>query len=327
LTDALLSINQLKTYFFTEAGVVKAVDGISFDVKKGEILGLVGESGSGKTVTALSVMRIVPIPGRIIGGDILWEGENLLQKDEKEMRQLRGRKIAMVFQDPTSSLNPIFSIERQLTEIVMLHERVGKAEARDRVLEVLHLVGIPEGEKRLSEYPHQFSGGMKQRVAVARALLLKPDLLFADEPTTNLDVTIQAQVLDLMKELNKKLGMAMVLITHDMGIVAQMTDRVVVLYAGQLCEIAPTNEVFQRPTHPYTRALLDSVPRLDITKTLEIIPGNVPNLITPPSGCRFHPRCKYAFDKCSQEAPLLEKVGPEHYVACFAWRKLTGGAK
>ena len=300
---------------------------MSFNVKKGEILGLVGESGSGKTVTALSVMRIVPPPGRIVGGEILWEGENLLNKPEKEIRRLRGRKIAMVFQDPTSSLNPIFSIERQLTEIVMLHEKVGKQEARDRVLEVLHVVGIPDAEKRLREYPHQFSGGMKQRVAVARALLLKPDLLFADEPTTNLDVTIQAQVLDLMKDLNSKLGMAMVLITHDMGIVASMTSRVVVLYAGQPCEIAPTRELFRRPTHPYTRALLESVPRLDVTKTLEIIPGNVPNLITPPSGCRFHPRCKYAFDKCSQEVPVLEEVGPEHFAACFAWRKVTGSRK
>ncbi len=304
--------------------MVKAVDGVSFDVKKGEILGLVGESGSGKTVTALSVMRIVPIPGKIIGGEILWEGENLLEKKEKEMRTLRGRKIAMVFQDPTSSLNPVFSIEKQLTEIVRIHEKAEKSKARDRVLEVLNLVGIPEAERRLREYPHQFSGGMKQRVAVARALLLKPDLLFADEPTTNLDVTIQAQVLDLMKDLKNKLGMAMVLITHDMGIVAQLTTRVVVLYAGQPCEIAPTDELFRRPIHPYTQALLGSVPRLDVTKTLEIIPGNVPNLIEPPTGCRFHPRCKYAFDLCPKEVPVLEKIGPEHFVACHAWRKIVG---
>ncbi len=322
MSEALLSINQLKTYFFTEAGIVKAVDGVGFDIKKGETLGLVGESGSGKTVTALSVLQIVPIPGKIVGGEILWEGENLLRKKEKEMREFRGKKIAMVFQDPTSSLNPIFSIERQLTEIVMHHEKADKKKARDRVLEVLRLVGIPEAERRLAEYPHQFSGGMKQRVAVARALLLKPDLLFADEPTTNLDVTIQGQVLDLMKDLKQKLGMAMVLITHDMGIVASMADRVVVLYAGQVCEIAPTKELFRRPMNPYTRALLESVPRLDVRKTLEIIPGNVPNLITPPSGCRFHPRCKYAFDKCSQDPPVLEEVGPQHFVACYAWRKL-----
>lgn len=327
MPDSLLEINDLRTYFFTEAGVVKAVDGVSFDVKKGEILGLVGESGSGKTVTALSVLRIIPIPGRVVEGEILWEGQNLLSKHEKEMRQIRGKRIAMVFQDPSSSLNPIFSIQRQLTEIVMVHEKVGRAEAKNRVLEVLRLVGIPESEKRLGEYPHQFSGGMKQRVAVARALLLKPDLLFADEPTTNLDVTIQAQVLDLMRDLKNKLGMAMVLITHDMGIVAQMTTRVVVLYAGQPCEIAPTQELFQRPAHPYTQALLNSVPRLDITKTLEIIPGNVPNLITPPSGCRFHPRCKFAFDKCPREVPILEKVGPDHFVACHAWQKVVGAKK
>lgn len=327
MTDALLSIRNLKTFFFTEAGVVKALDGVTFDVRKGETLGLVGESGSGKTVTALSAMQIIPKPGRTVGGDIIWEGESLLKKSEKEMRELRGSRIAMVFQDPSSSLNPIFSIEQQLTEIVRVHLKTDLQTARDRVLQVLRLVGIPEAEKRLREYPHQFSGGMRQRVAVARALLLEPDLLFADEPTTNLDVTIQAQVLDLMKELNRKLGMAMVLITHDMGIVASMTHRVVVLYAGQVGEIALTRELFGKPTHPYTRALLGSVPRLDVRKTLQIIPGNVPNLITPPSGCRFHPRCKYAFSKCSQEAPVLKEVGPEHFVACHAWREVVGVSK
>jgi len=317
----LLRVEELRTYFFTEAGIVKAVDGVSFTVNKGETLGLVGESGSGKTVSALSVMRIVPRPGRILSGKILFGDDTLLEKRDEEMMKVRGKKIAMIFQDPTSSLNPVFSVERQLAEIITLHEGIAKQDARERVIKVLDLVGIPDSEKRIKEYPHQFSGGMKQRVAVARALLLEPELLFADEPTTSLDVTIQAQVLDLMKHLKEELGMSLVLITHDMGIVADMTDRVTVLYAGQVAETAQTKELYRLPRHPYTKALLEAVPRLDMDRTLEVIPGNIPNLIEPPSGCRFHPRCKYAREICSKMVPVLEEVKPGHIVACHRWRE------
>lgn len=322
MVEELLRVEELRTYFFTEAGIVKAVDGVSFTVNKGETLGLVGESGSGKTVSALSVMRIVPRPGRILSGKILFGDDALLEKRDEEMMKVRGKKIAMIFQDPTSSLNPVFSVEKQLAEIITLHEGISKQDARERVIKVLDLVGIPDSEKRIKEYPHQFSGGMKQRVAVARALLLEPELLFADEPTTSLDVTIQAQVLDLMKHLKEKLGMSLVLITHDMGIVADMADRVTVLYAGQVAETAQTKELYRLPRHPYTKALLEAVPRLDMDRTLEVIPGNIPNLIEPPSGCRFHPRCKYAREICSKMVPVLEEVKPGHIVACHRWREI-----
>jgi len=322
VVEELLRVEELRTYFFTEAGIVKAVDGVSFTVNKGETLGLVGESGSGKTVSALSVMRIVPRPGRILSGKILFGDDALLEKRDEEMMKVRGRKIAMIFQDPTSSLNPVFSVEKQLAEIITLHEGISKQDARERVIKVLDLVGIPDSEKRIKEYPHQFSGGMKQRVAVARALLLEPELLFADEPTTSLDVTIQAQVLDLMKHLKEELGMSLVLITHDMGIVADMADRVTVLYAGQVAETAQTKELYRLPRHPYTKALLEAVPRLDMDRTLEVIPGNIPNLIEPPSGCRFHPRCKYARGICSKMVPVLEEVKPGHIVACHRWREI-----
>lgn len=319
---ALLRIDGLRTYFFTEAGVVKAVDGISLSVVKGETLGLVGESGSGKSVTALSVLRIVPRPGRIVGGSVEFDGEDLLAKSEEEMRRIRGSKLAIVFQDPISSLNPVYSVASQLTEIIRLHQGVGKNEALEKAIKILEIVGMPEPEIRIHEYPHQFSGGMKQRVAVARALACEPRLLFADEPTTNLDVTIQAQVLGLMKGLKSQLGMSMVMITHDMGIVADMADRVTVLYAGQVFENAPTNALFESPMQPYTEALLAAVPRLDQRRTLRVIPGNIPNLINPPSGCRFHPRCRYAVERCTREEPILEEVEPGHTVACHRWREL-----
>jgi peptide/nickel transport system ATP-binding protein len=322
MEETLLNIEGLKTYFFTEAGVVKAVDGISFDLKKGESLGLVGESGSGKTVTALSVLRIVPKPGKIVGGKIEFAGENLLEKTEKEMQKIRGNKIAIIFQDPSSSLNPLFTIETQLADILIAHKRLSKTECRNRIIELLHLVGIPDPTTRMREYPHQFSGGMKQRVAIARALALEPTLLFADEPTTNLDVTIQAQVLELLNDLKKKMGMSLILITHDMGIVAKMTTRVVVLYAGNVCEIAKTIDIYEHPRHPYTEALLAAVPRLDMRKTLRVIPGNIPNLIEPPSGCRFHPRCKYAQEKCAVDIPVLEEIELGHFVACHEWQKI-----
>ena len=322
MTQKLLEISDLRTYFFTEAGVVKAVDGVSVDVDNGETIGLVGESGSGKSVTAQSVLRIVPSPGKIVGGFIKFEGQDLLAKTEEEMRKLRGRKMAVVFQDPTTSLNPVYTVGKQLTDIISPHRNLTKREAQKSALHILELVGIPEPEKRLKAYPHELSGGMKQRVAIARALSCEPKLLFADEPTTNLDVTIQAQVLDLLRQLQKELGMTMVMITHDMGIIADMTRRVTVLYAGRVMEAADTVTLFTVPKHPYTEALLKAVPSVSQTRTLEVIPGNIPNLIEPPSGCVFHPRCKYAKEICMKEVPSIEKASEGHCVACHRWREL-----
>jgi len=322
MEELILNVEELRTYFFTEAGVVKAVDGISFSLGRGESLGLVGESGSGKTVTALSVLRIVPRPGKITGGKIEYNCNDLLKKTEGEMQKIRGKEIGIIFQDPSSSLNPVYNIETQLRDVILAHEKLSRQDCRRKVVKLLELVGIPEIETRMREYPHQFSGGMKQRVAIARALACEPNLLFADEPTTNLDVTIQAQVLDLLNELKKKLGMSLVMITHDMGIIAKMTTRVVVLYAGLVCEIANTLDLFERPRHPYAEALLGAVPRLDMRKTLRLIPGNIPNLIEPPSGCRFHPRCKYATKECAEEIPKLVEVEPGHFVACHNWQNI-----
>jgi len=323
MAETLLNIEGLKTHFFTEAGIVKAVDGISFNLKKGESLGLVGESGSGKTVTALSVLRIVPKPGKITDGKIEFNDENLLKKTEKEMQKIRGSKIAIIFQDPSSSLNPVYTVETQLRDVIIAHQTVSKTEARKKAIEILEVVGLPDAETRMREYPHQFSGGMKQRVAIARALACEPTLLFADEPTTNLDVTIQAQVLNLLNDLKKKFGMSLVMITHDMGVIAEMTTRIVVLYAGRVCEIAKTYDLFERPRHPYTEALLAAVPRLDMRKTLRVIPGNIPNLIEPPSGCRFHPRCKYAKQTCKEDIPVLEEIESGHFVSCHEWQNIT----
>ncbi len=328
MTENLLTIEGLRTHFFTEAGIVKAVDGVSFNLEKGESLGLVGESGSGKTVTALSVLRIVPRPGKIVDGKIGFNGANLLEKTEREMQDVRGSEIAIIFQDPSSSLNPVYNVETQLKDVLMAHQTLSKGEAKEKVIQLLEVVGIPEAETRMREYPHQFSGGMKQRVAIARALACGPALLFADEPTTNLDVTIQAQVLKLLDNLKKRLDMSLVMITHDMGIISEMTRRVVVLYAGHVYEIAKTYDLFEHPRHPYTQALLTAVPRLDMRKTLRVIPGNIPNLIEPPPGCRFHPRCNYAQAICKKEIPVLEKVGEEHFVACHEWQNIDlGGGK
>jgi oligopeptide/dipeptide ABC transporter ATP-binding protein len=323
VSENILEVNGLKTHFYTEAGVVLAVDGVSFNVVKGETLGLVGESGSGKSVTALSVLRLVPRPGRIIEGKISFQGEDILQKTEEEMRSIRGEKMAIIFQDPISSLNPVFSVESQLGDIINTHQKLSTEETRDKIEQTLKMVGIPEPQVRMREYPHQFSGGMKQRVAIARALACEPALLFADEPTTNLDVTIQAQVLDLMKDLKTKLGMSMVMITHDMGIIADITSRVVVLYAGRVCEIAPTPVLYEHPRHPYTEALLAAVPRIDQKKKLELIGGNIPNLITPPSGCRFHPRCPYAQSECKERVPELQEVEAGHFVACHEYANIS----
>ena len=320
--EPLLQVEDLKTYFFTEAGVVKAVDGVSFTLNKGEHLGLVGESGSGKTVTALSVLGVVPRPGKIISGKVTLGSESLIGKKEEELRTIRGRKIGYVSQDPNSSLDPLFTVESQLAEVIKAHEEISKEEARQRVLSLLNLVKIPEPEARVMAYTHELSGGMRQRIAIARALAASPDVLIADEPTTNLDVTIQAQVLDLLKSLEHDLGMTLILITHDMGIVAEMTNKVVVLYAGRVAEVADTRSVYSSPKHPYTAALLQSVPRIDRKKTLIPIPGNIPNLITPPTGCRFHPRCNYMVDKCKDVMPELEPCGDGRLVSCHRWKDI-----
>lgn len=318
----LLRVDDLKTYFFTEAGVVKAVDGISFAVNEGEPLGLVGESGSGKTVTVLAAMGIVAKPGRIVGGKIFFKGEELQASSEKEMRKVRGKKIGYVSQDPNSSLDPLYPVGNQLVEVVRTHFDETKAEAWERGVKLLKLVGISEPEARMKAYPHELSGGMRQRVAIARALAGEPELLVADEPTTNLDVTIQAQVLDLLRNLGKELQMSLILITHDMGLIAEMTERVVVLYAGKVAEESATAEVFRSPKHPYTAALLASVPRLDQKAALVPIGGGIPNLINPPTGCRFNPRCTYSKQICVDNVPPLEEAGERRLVSCHRWKEL-----
>jgi oligopeptide/dipeptide ABC transporter ATP-binding protein len=319
----LLRVEDLHTYFFTEAGVVKAVDGVSFTLEENQPLGLVGESGSGKSVTAQSVLGIVPRPGKVMSGKIMLKGEDLLKKEEKEMRKVRGGSIGVVFQDPNSSLNPLFTVGRQLSDVIRIHFEMSKAEAIDRAISLLKLVRIAEPEARVNQYPHELSGGMRQRVAIARALAGEPDILIADEPTTNLDVTIQAQVLELLKTLQKELNMALLMITHDMGIVAEMTQKVVVLYAGRVAEVASTEDMFASPRHPYTAALLHAVPRIDRKESLVSIPGNIPNLIAPPSGCRFHPRCQYMTQICVDEVPPLESILVARQVSCHHWKELT----
>ncbi len=318
MAKELLRIEDLTTYFYTWAGVVKAVDGVGLKINEGETLGLVGESGSGKSVTALSILGIVPRPGKIISGKIIYKGENLLDKKENDMQKIRGKEIAYIFQDPATSLNPVFTIASQLVEVIQRHQKVTKQEALAKAVELFKLVEIPDPEIKIHNYPHQLSGGMKQRMAVARALSCKPNLLLADEPTTALDVTIQAQILDLLKNLKQKLGMAMILITHDMGVVAGVADRITVLYAGRVCESASTRTIFYNPLHPYTRALLEAVPSLALRRDkLKVIPGAIPNLIEPPSGCRFNPRCEFAKQGiCTETVPPLVEMEPDHFVAC-----------
>ncbi len=322
-SDQILRVEGLRTHFYTFAGVVKAVDGVGLNVNAGETLGLVGESGSGKTVTAQSIMRIVPSPGKIVDGTIEFQGKQLLGLTEAEMRQIRGKEIAYIPQDPTTTLDPVYSIGDQLTEVIMRHQPVSKKNALAKATELLRSVGIADPQIRINQYPHELSGGTKQRVAIARALSGDPSLILADEPTTALDVTIQAQILELLKDLKQKLNVAMVFITHDMGIVADTCDRVTVLYAGQVCETGTTEEVFEKPKHPYTEALLSSVPSLALRKEkLSVIPGNVPNLIQPPSGCRFHPRCSYARQICIDKDPELESIGGGRSVHCHRWKEL-----
>ncbi|MFC2030790.1 ABC transporter ATP-binding protein [Chloroflexota bacterium] len=316
----LLEVNGLKTQFFTQDGVVKAVDGVSFYVDEGETLGIVGESGCGKSVSVLSVMRLIPQPpGRIVDGEVLFEGRDLLKVSDNEIRQVRGNKIAMIFQDPMTSLNPVLTIGRQIGEALELHMGMNRKEAAQRSAELLTMVGIPEAADRLNDYPHQFSGGMRQRAMIAMGLACDPRLLIADEPTTALDVTIQAQIVELVKRLRDEIGMAIIWITHDLGVVAGLADRMMVMYAGHAVEEAPVKEVYGDPRHPYTIGLLGSLPRLDELREdkLKSIEGLPPDLIDLPPGCPFEPRCVYAVEKCRVERPELEPVGPRHRIACW----------
>jgi oligopeptide transport system ATP-binding protein len=323
--STLLQIEDLKTQFPTNKGIVRAVDGVSLSVEAGETLGVVGESGCGKSVTMLSVMRLIPNPllpqlgGRIAGGHIWFEGQDLLALAEPEMRKIRGNKIAMIFQDPMTSLNPTMRIGRQLTESIMLHRGFNPQAAKEEALRLLELVEIPSAAERLDDYPYQFSGGMRQRVMIAIALAGSPQLLIADEPTTALDVTIQAQILDLLAGLQAELGMAIILISHNLGVVAGLSNRIAVMYAGKLIELAPADALFARPAHPYTRALLNAVPSLGASRKerLANIPGAPPDLIEPPAGCRFHPRCDCAQERCRLQEPPLRVIGEGHSVACF----------
>jgi oligopeptide transport system ATP-binding protein len=321
MSQPLLVVKNLETQFKTQDGIVKAVNNVSFHVDRGETLGIVGESGSGKSVTSLSIMRLIPNPpGRIVGGQIIFDGENLLDYTEEEMRHIRGNRIAMIFQDPMTSLNPVLTIGRQITESLELHMKLTSREARNRAVELLQMVGIPGAARRLDDYPHQFSGGMRQRVMIAMALSCNPELLIADEPTTALDVTIQAQILELIQRLQHELGTAVIIITHDLGVVAGMADRVIVMYAGRVVEEGPTDEIFARPRMPYTIGLLRSIPRLDEAegRILTPIRGLPPDLINLPQICPFSPRCDYFIPgACDQQVPPLREVVPGHKAACL----------
>ncbi|HZS43912.1 MAG TPA: ABC transporter ATP-binding protein [Blastocatellia bacterium] len=320
--ECLLEVRDLSTHFFTHRGEVPAVDHVSFDLKRGETLGLVGESGSGKSVTSLSIMRLIGQPGRIVGGQIIFKGQDLRKLSDEKMRQIRGNDIAMIFQDPMTSLNPVYTVGEQIAEAIRLHQKVGHHEARNRAIEMMKSVSIPDAAKRADNYPHQLSGGMRQRVMIAMAVCCNPELLIADEPTTALDVTTQAQILELLARLREEFKLALLLITHDLGVVAETADRVAVMYAGKIVEEAPTRELFKAPKHPYTEGLLRSVPRLskegvDRRNRLETIEGTVPNLLNLPPGCNFAPRCRYRIQECTTgEIPLLP-VNENHQSRCI----------
>jgi peptide/nickel transport system ATP-binding protein len=325
-TDRVLEVEDLKTYFYTRAGLVKAVDGVSFSLRRGETLAIVGESGCGKSVTALSLMRLVADPpGRIVGGSIRLDGLDLVAVDDATMRDIRGKEISMIFQEPMTSLNPVMTIGRQIAEALLLHESTSRKAAMARTIEMLHLVGIPEPRQRVKEYPHQLSGGMRQRAMIAMALACNPKVLIADEPTSALDVTIQAQILDLIAKLRRDLGTAVILITHDLGVVAETAERVIVMYAGRKVEEAPVDDLFATPLHPYTLGLMNSIPRLALMRRenakpverLQEIPGMVPALSNLPPGCTFAPRCAFASDTCRREYPRYEEKQPGHWAACW----------
>jgi peptide/nickel transport system ATP-binding protein len=318
-TQALLHIEGLTTHFYTESGVVHAVDQVDLSIHRGEAVGIVGESGSGKSVTALSLMRLISEPGKIVGGRILFDGQDLRTLNAEEMRLLRGDRISMIFQQPTTCLNPVFKIGDQIAEVLYIHRGMTEKQARQRTIELLTMVGLPDPAGRIRQYPHELSGGQAQRVMIAMALACEPELLIADEPTTALDVTIQAQILDLMRSLREQVNTAIMLITHDMGVVAEMVDRVVVMYAGQVVEYADVYELFATPKHPYTQGLLASMPvHGQVKEELAVIPGVVPNLIDPPPGCRFAPRCAERFDQCANDPPLFD-LGKERRVRCWLY--------
>ena len=321
----LLEVKDLQTYFYTYEGVVKAVDGVSYELEEGETLGLVGESGCGKSVSALSVMRLIPDPpGKIVNGSIQFEDEDILKIDMDDMRRIRGGKIAMVFQEPMTSLNPVLTVEKQLAETLELHKGMSKAEARREGVDLLARVGIPDPEKRVKQYPHQFSGGMRQRVMIAMALSCNPRLIIADEPTTALDVTIQAQILELMKSLTTEFGVALIIITHNLGVVARYADRMNIMYAGKIIERGSAREIYSNPRHPYTVGLLRSVPRLDLPRRIRLDPieGQPPDLVSLPAGCAFRARCRWAIDKCATDIPELLPAGEGHVSACFRAEEL-----
>jgi peptide/nickel transport system ATP-binding protein len=336
-TDAatLLDVADLRTYFFLRHGTLKAVDGVSFQLKPHETLAIVGESGCGKSMTALSLMRLIPEPpGKIVSGSVTLDGTDLVTLDEPAMRKVRGKDISMIFQEPMTSLNPVMTVGNQIAEALLLHEGLSRSDALKRAVEILKLVRMPEAEQRLKEYPHQLSGGMRQRVMIAMALACNPKVLIADEPTTALDVTIQAQILDIILDLQKKLGTAVILITHDLGVVAETAQRVIVMYAGKKVEEAPVGELFARPLHPYTHGLMASIPRLDLLRgegdvrkrRLEEIPGIVPALTNLPPGCPFAPRCPHAIDICRREFPPYEEKRPGHWAACWRSKEIYGAA-
>jgi len=327
--ELLLEVKNLKTYFHTEDGVVKAVDGVSFEIYKGEVLGIVGESGCGKSVTSLSIMRLVQEPpGKISADTLTFEGAEILKKSESAMRRIRGNDISMIFQEPMTSLNPVYTVGNQISEAIILHQKLSKDKAMKNAVEMLRKVGIPLPEKRVHEYPHQLSGGMRQRVMIAMALSCNPKLLIADEPTTALDVTIQAQILELMGSLQRDFDAAIMLITHDLGVVAETADRVVVMYAGKVVEYSDVNTIFHNPRHPYTWGLLQSIPRLDEERErLLVIEGVVPNPLFLPDGCKFHPRCRFASERCSEEEPELENINQDHQVRCWHYDKVAEADK
>lgn len=317
--EELLKVRDLKTYFFTHRGTIKAVDGISFSIKRGETLGIVGESGCGKSVTALSIMRLISNPpGRILNGEIHFEGKDLLSLSNKQIRDIRGRKISMIFQEPMTSLDPVFTIGHEIMETLQIHQCLKKGEARKKTIEVLEIVGMPDADKRVDSYPHELSGGMRQRAMIAMALSCRPTLLIADEPTTALDVTIQAQILRLINDLKKEFAASVMLITHDLGVIAEMCDFVAVMYAGHIVEYSDVDTLFRNPLHPYTKGLNKSIPRLDVdVKRLETIKGLVPNLIDLPAGCPFYPRCDFSSDICRSQMPDLIEAEENHFIKCY----------
>ena len=328
-TKPLLEVKGLKTYFYTEDGVVRAVDGVNFEVYPGEVLGIVGESGCGKSVTSLSIMRLISKPGRIDAGEIIFADDNLLNLSEEEMTKVRGNRISMIFQQPQTALNPVFKVGDQLAEVLDVHQDLGKDAGWKRAIQLLKMVGVPDPERRVEAYPHELSGGMAQRVMIAMALACVPELLIADEPTTALDVTIQAQILDLMRDMRREMGTSVILITHDLGVVAEMAERVAVMYAGEIVEQTDVQLLFDEPLHPYTQGLIGSIPILgELKDKLDVIPGSVPNLVNLPVGCRFAPRCqarvKHALTICTDVKPELEEVKTGHYVRCWLYQNAEG---